>query len=327
MKKFCLTLMVLVACTMRINAQESQMATLTHGTTTTSFYGKNAFVEAFQAAEHGDVITLTGGIFEPTNIEKAITVRGNGAENNELNGTLKTTLSGPPYLYVNIPEGTTYSPKLEGMYLDFNVVYLVGNKASDQATLVKIITRAGVTTRKCSPKLVQCSIPTITNQETPGTIYCTNCLLGHTQYGPMELSHCTIYRSPTADNSIYKNCILVSLSSSQIYNTSNASYCLGMYGDTVTELNLFANCGAADCTMLTGDDRWGLFKDGKTGSECNYELSETAKTTYLGDDGTQVGAYGGGTPFNLTPTNPRIKRFSVLTTNNNNKLNVKLNVE
>jgi hypothetical protein len=302
------------------------MATLTHGTTTTSFYGKNAFVEAYQAAEHGDVITLTGGIFAPTNIEKAITVRGNGAENNELNGTLKTTLSGPPFLYVNIPEETTYSPKLEGLYLDFNVVYLVGNKASDQATLVKIIARDGVTAQKCSPRIIQCLIPSIAINVSPGTIYCTNCLLGVTEYGPMELSHCTIYNSPGANNSIYKNCIMVT--TTQISSSSNASYCLGMPGGSTTDsFNIFANCRAADCTMLTGDAQWGVFKDGGTGSQCNYELSETAKTTYLGDDGTQVGAYGGGTPFDLTPTNPRIKRFSVVTTNNNNKLNVKLNVE
>ena len=42
-----------------------------------------------------------------------------------------------------------------------------------------------------------------------------------------------------------------------------------------------------------------------------YELTETAKATYLGTDGTQVGIYGGMLPFDTTPSNPRITKCNV----------------
>ena len=58
-----------------------------------------------------------------------------------------------------------------------------------------------------------------------------------------------------------------------------------------------------------------------------FELTETAAATYLGDDGTQVGIYGGTNPFNPTPTNPQVKKFTVNSTTDGDQLKVKINVE
>lgn len=58
-----------------------------------------------------------------------------------------------------------------------------------------------------------------------------------------------------------------------------------------------------------------------------FELTEEAAATYLGDDGKQVGIYGGTDPFNPTPTNPQVKKFIVNSNANNGKLSVKINVE
>ena len=58
-----------------------------------------------------------------------------------------------------------------------------------------------------------------------------------------------------------------------------------------------------------------------------YELTETAAATYLGEDGTQVGIYGGAHPFNLTPTIPRVTNFTVNSTTVGDQLKVKINVE
>ena len=43
----------------------------------------------------------------------------------------------------------------------------------------------------------------------------------------------------------------------------------------------------------------------------NFELTDEAKTTLLGIDGTQVGIYGGNMPFDSTPTNPQITKCNV----------------
>lgn len=58
-----------------------------------------------------------------------------------------------------------------------------------------------------------------------------------------------------------------------------------------------------------------------------FELTDAAAAKYLGEDGTQVGIYGGTNPFNIIPTNPKVKKFTISSTANNGKLNVKINVE
>ena len=58
-----------------------------------------------------------------------------------------------------------------------------------------------------------------------------------------------------------------------------------------------------------------------------FELTDAAKTTYLGDDGTQVGIYGGVSPFTLEPTNPQVTKFIVSSTTEGSQLKVKINVE
>ena len=79
-----------------------------------------------------------------------------------------------------------------------------------------------------------------------------------------------------------------------------------------------------------GDEAYGnVFKTylGTPSLAETYELTETAAATYLGDDGTQVGIYGGTNPFNPTPTNPQVKKFTVNSTTEGDQLKVKINVE
>lgn len=48
-----------------------------------------------------------------------------------------------------------------------------------------------------------------------------------------------------------------------------------------------------------------VFKEGTF-----YQLTDEAKK-YIGDDGTEVGIYGGSLGFDPTPTNPQITKFNV----------------
>ena len=66
-------------CANVLLAQE-QLAVLRHNDSTRVFYGQTAFVQAYAASTHGDIITLSAGTFTaPGYIRKGITVRGNGA--------------------------------------------------------------------------------------------------------------------------------------------------------------------------------------------------------------------------------------------------------
>ena len=68
-----------ILCANVLFAQE-QLATLRHNDSISVYYGANAFVQAYNAATHGDIITLSDGIFStPSSVQKGITVRGNGA--------------------------------------------------------------------------------------------------------------------------------------------------------------------------------------------------------------------------------------------------------
>ena len=45
--------------------------------------------------------------------------------------------------------------------------------------------------------------------------------------------------------------------------------------------------------------------------EGKFELTDEAKTAFLGDDGTEMGMYGGVMPYNSTPSYPQITKMNV----------------
>lgn len=78
MKKFLLLTLVCLSCVASYAAQLT--ATLQSGDNMTPFYGDNSFVEAYEAAVDGDVITLSPGQFNGvTSIVKSIKVIGSYA--------------------------------------------------------------------------------------------------------------------------------------------------------------------------------------------------------------------------------------------------------
>lgn len=65
----------------------------------------------------------------------------------------------------------------------------------------------------------------------------------------------------------------------------------------------------------------------KNFKKTRLELTDAAKSKYLGSDGTEIGIYGGSLPFDSTPTNPRITKCEVDgKTTSDGLLNVKLEI-
>ena len=107
-----LLLLVAIALTSAKMMAEGLTATLQQGETMTAFYGVNAFVDAYNAAEDGAVITLSEGQFnDVTSIEKSITVVGNMAF--DVEGYEKTYISGTTINADNVT--------FEGIYFTNNV--------------------------------------------------------------------------------------------------------------------------------------------------------------------------------------------------------------
>jgi len=79
MKKIILSLVTLTIVTMSF-AQNTLVATLSHGEDITMYYGTYALRDAMNAAQSGDVVNLSGGGFQAVNITKAVTLRGTGID-------------------------------------------------------------------------------------------------------------------------------------------------------------------------------------------------------------------------------------------------------
>ena len=82
MKKLLLSVVAMLVASTSF-AQNTVVASLSHGTETTIFYGSNALKDAVAAAESGDVINLSAGTFYASDISKGITLRGTGIDIDE----------------------------------------------------------------------------------------------------------------------------------------------------------------------------------------------------------------------------------------------------
>jgi len=86
-------------------------ATLQSGDKVSPFYGTNAFVDAYNAAVDGDVITLSSGSFNTTEIKKGVTIIGTYAFSKD---TSKSTYIGNTFI-------TADNVKVEGIRFGGNV--------------------------------------------------------------------------------------------------------------------------------------------------------------------------------------------------------------
>lgn len=72
---------------------------------------------------------------------------------------------------------------------------------------------------------------------------------------------------------------------------------------------------------------WNPYNSLKNLKSTRLELTDDAKSKYIGSDGTELGIYGGNLPFNATSTNPRIINCEVDgQTDADGKLNVKIEI-
>ena len=113
MKKLFLSMVAVIVAATSF-AQSSMLATLSHNRSIRTFYGTSAFKDAYNAAAHGDVITLSSGSFEAVDIAKGLTIRGAGMVIDSLSNSEPTIIIGD--FHIKIPNTTTKRLTLEGIY-------------------------------------------------------------------------------------------------------------------------------------------------------------------------------------------------------------------
>lgn len=329
MKKLFFSLVAMVMATISY-AQSSVLATLSHEGEISTFYGAGALKSAHAAAEHGDVITLSSGSFEAVSITKAVTIRGAGMQVDSIAKIYPSVIVGS--FSINVPDSLEQHLTVEGIYCDNNTVWFY--RTLSNATFIKsrfftITGNTGSASTQGFMKnvaFIHCKIQNTFNFITGGnsisfvnslimspdvgsssyannSFEFTNCIVRWTNYSPSQSSYYAIYR----------NCILSSSYTSEITNrlsSTNLIYnCLG-----IASTNMFANIAALGSSMFyTAENMEDVFKTwtGAVSEIQTYKLTDEAKTKYLGDDGKELGIYGGNLPFTPNPTNPKITKFNV----------------
>lgn len=309
-------------------AQGSLLATLSHDGEITTYYGTSALSEAMSKAVDGDAITLSAGQFNAVNITKAITLRGAGMSivNDSVNSHESTILTGE--FTININDSTdAHRFAMEGLYINSAVKYGKLKNAQFLKCRFPSITSTSTTASMTNTTFIHSRIRngfTLTSQSNAYFINCAVCNVVCPTTSFLEFDNCFVkfdcnssYGYPTyADNTYYKNCIIqttYSNSSDKIPSTCTVTHCVGLGYSSI-----FSNIASKDNTNVYVSDIKNVFKTYSTTSSNTYisdpeqfELTDEAKTKYLGADGTQVGLHGGNLPYDENPTTPQITKCNV----------------
>lgn len=317
MRKFFLSLVVMLVASVftgKVYAQSSTLATLNHEGTIRTFYGMTALKEAYDEAVDGDVITLASGSYSAIDLTKAVSICGAGMGLGAAKNVEPTILLGD--FKLNLPEDNTTRFSIEGIYHNGKISYSKCqnamflkcrlNEISYYTSPYKLkgisfvhcrIAKKFVLMENCSVSLINCIVnePQCFNNQVTAVFDFTNCVL---KRSASDLGYSTL-----------RNCIFYNTTASQ-FVSSTSLYNTVVFSSASNVLDNIVNNGT---NIVTGV--WpSVFKtySGKQFEDVEtFELTDEAKTKYLGNDGTEVGIYGGNLPFDPTPSNPQITKCNV----------------
>jgi len=314
MKKILVTMVAALLATMTY-AQSSMLATLSHNGEISTFYGTQALVEAYNAADHGDVITLSSGMYTATDIKKAITLRGAGMAIDSTAQTQPTVLVGD--IHIAIPDTITQRLTIEGIYHNNIIINsgIVRNAAFIKCRFNEISYENAHDPRMVSLSMLNCFVAVGLKPYPGSSIFCENCVINNPQQMGGDVTNfnfhnCIVMGSSwnvgeAPKGSVFSNCVIVCTGGSPVLRESNTAYnCVSNQG-AFEKISNKTNTADVPYSVIFKTFR-GTYSDSET-----YELTDEAKTKYLGLDGTQVGIYGGDLPFSSTPSNPRIVQCKV----------------
>lgn len=338
MKRTLLFFVCTLLCANVLFAQE-QLAVLKHNDSTSVFYGQSAFEQAYTAATHGDIITLSDGIFTvPGSVQKGITVRGNGACTDTARRSTGTYFMESFYVR-NLSDTLQFSA--EGIYFDgFRTENSYDIKLT-RCYVNEIYQSGGVQATNCviSPSINNSSYYYDSRYSLGGTstLYNTyiSCILkavknsssSSREYNKLpyyaNCNNCIMLGLDNGDDYQYNNCVVIKYGSSTdtILNGSvNNSILIGFTGSDSP-----ASSGNVVMSLSDVFENWdgaSLSTDLET-----YVLKSSVSDSIQSMDGSEVGIFGGFMPFEWRPSYSIIKRFNVANrTTADGKLSVDIEV-
>ena len=282
----------------------------------TTIYDGTQISTAIGAAKKGDILYLSEGTYDSFTIDKEILVRGVG-ENTWIEGDVTISIPNNATLSQAVLEGVNVSGTItitqpatnliirNTKVLDVKVNGALTNGLIDRCWItgtfwmnnntnnttvknskVKFISAGSLTYNTCT--FLNCNIAKRINNNTAAVF--TNCIIGSYIY----MTGGEISGLGTMESSVFTN---------TLFNTN-----YGAIGSSSTQTN---------CYLV---DNYSGVCDEST-LESRVDLGE-----YLGTDGTQVGVYGGTTPFTLDPQVAKVTESTFTVDTTNKKLSVKLKV-
>ena len=315
MKKFYFSLVAVMVATVSF-AQSSLIATLTHEGNVSVFHGPSSYKQAMAAAADGDIISLAGGIYEATNITKGIILRGSGVEKDTISNAYPTQIQGE--FSINIPDSCT-SLVIEGVYFSNRVICTnIKNPTFMKSRFYELTTYNSSNLIK-NLTMLHCYVTSNLSLSSSSTANIINSSIYYLSGTSLDITNCYLRSDPGV---IYKsqirNSFFYSTSTSNYLSSNNMVYnCVG-YGN-----NLFSYHTSNNNVTLSAAEFNALFKS--TGF---YQLTDEAKEKYKGDDGTEVGLYGGSLPYDLRIAKPQITKCNIARkTTADGKLSVDIEVK
>lgn len=319
-----LLLICTLFCANVLMAQE-QLATLKHNGNISVYYGANAFVEAHNAASNGDTINLSDGNFNSVTVRKSLVVRGSGANADTARQSDGTRFNNEFFVYLT--EDTSYF-EAEG------IAFRNDLKLGD---ISRLDSYTPYSNDKGRFKLTKCIVDELrtyhkelfvsnsiiiglsmsNKAENPARFY--NCILGYIPY-KSYCDNCIIRDGlcTQSDNPFnFNNCIIIkkhsdpTLTNFGFANAYNSIICgfTTSFGTNNTFMNVtdvFETWNGIFPSYVAANNfaAWAFNLD-------TFKLKENVANTILGNDGTQVGIFGGTAPFDYTPYYNVIKRLNV----------------
>lgn len=306
-KKFFFALLSVVCFSWRASAQSSLLATLNHEGSISTYYGSSALQEAYNAANHGDVITLSSGSFLGTDIKKAITLRGAGMTVDTVAHTEPTVIS--TNFTINVSDTLSHRLTLEGIYSNQTVTVSTLKNAMFLKCRFKEVYYTSSSSTMKDLNFIHCRIAEGFNLAANGSASFLNCVVmspaqGNSSNSVFSFTNCYV-DDISMKHSEYKNCII-----NQQYNSGSSTttyynnlwLCNGSYS-----LNSPNN---TNVKISEADERVS-YLNVDYNDDNDYQLTDAVRALIKGTDGTEVGIHGGSLPYDPTPTNPQITKFNV----------------
>ena len=308
---------------------QNQVATLQHNDSITGvFYGQHAFVSAYNAAANGDIITLSSGTFDNCNIAKSITIHGAGCVYDSVTQVMPTIIPGEFFIQHN-------NVSFEGVWIRGNGV--TSYSGPENVSFVKCnLDKIGVAhaDNRENWSFVNCIVKDFGGASDCQYIGMTiiNSVVRFTKY-----FHTNVSNPTTIINSIVLFDNSTNNATHMANITANNSIIQTVSGHVITDCSFF-NCigiklgtsslfdGITQNVMIVDnyDDVFETFT-GTVSYDNNYQLKDEIATSFLGNDGTEVGIYGGIMPYNPRPNYMIIRSCNVAgRTNEDNKLSVEI---